>query len=181
MPMRVPMRVAGLLTMAVMAGCATSSAPAVRVDSIEGALPNCQTFAWNPSPGTDAASFTDQRVQGVVMQTLEKKGYTQSPDKPDCRIAYHLTTHQNAQSKPRVGVGMGGGSGGVGGGVGISLPIGNKKKAQSGTFTLDIIDASKNAQVWSGSIDAGFDSAELSDADATAVVEQVLAKYPDRK
>jgi hypothetical protein len=169
----------GLLTLAAMTGCA-ASAPQVRVDSIEGALPNCQTFAWNPSPGTDAASFTDQRVQGIVMQTLEAKGYTQSADKPDCRIAYHLATHENPQSKPRVGVGMGGGSGGVGGGVGISLPIG-KKKAQSGTFTLDVIDASKNAQVWSGSIDAGFESAELSDADARAVVEQVLAKYPDRQ
>lgn len=169
----------GLLTMATMAGCATP-APQVRVDSIEDALPNCQTFAWNPSPGTDAASFTDQRVQGIVMQTLEAKGYTQSADKPDCRITYHLSTHENPQSKPRVGVGMGGGSGGVGGGVGISLPIG-KKKAQSGTFTLDVIDAAKNAQVWSGSIDASFDSTELSDADARAVVEKVLAKYPDRK
>jgi len=169
----------GLLTVAAMAGCATS-APQVRVDSIEGALPNCQTFAWNPSPGTDAASFTDQRVQSIVMQTLEAKGYTQSADKPDCRIAYRLSTHENPQSKPRVGVGMGGGSGGVGGGVGISLPIG-KKKAQAGTFTLDVIDAGKNAQVWSGSIDAGFESAELSDADAKAVVEQVLAKYPDRQ
>lgn len=169
----------GLLPMVVLAGCATS-APQVRVDSIEGALPDCQSFAWNPVPGTDAASFTDQRVQTIVMQTLEAKGYTQSADKPDCRIAYHLSTHENPQSKPRVGVGMGGGSGGVGGGVGISLPIG-KKKAQSGTFTLDVIDAAKNAQVWSGSIDAGFESAELSDADARVVVEQVLAKYPDRK
>ncbi|HMN45478.1 MAG TPA: DUF4136 domain-containing protein [Povalibacter sp.] len=181
MPMRVTANPwTALLTTMVLSGCATSSAPAVRVDSIEGTLPNCQSFAWNPSPGTDAASFTDQRVQGIVMQTLEAKGYTQSADKPDCRIAYHLSTHENPQSKPRVGVGMGGGSGGVGGGVGISLPIG-KKKAQSGTFTLDVIDANKNAQVWSGSIDASFDSAELSDADARAVVEQVLAKYPDRK
>ena len=179
MPMRVSPWIC-LMTVAAMSGCATSAPPQVRVDSIEGALPNCQTFAWNPAPGTDAASFTDQRVQGVVMQTLEAKGYTQSAEKPDCRIAYHLTTHENPQSKPRVGVGMGGGSGGVGGGVGISLPIG-KKKNQSGTFTLDVIDATKNAQVWSGSVDAAFDSAELTDEDAKAVVEQVLAKYPDRR
>ncbi len=179
MPMRVSPWVC-LLTVAAMTGCATSSPPTVRVDSIEGALPNCQTFAWNPAPGSDAASFTDQRVQGAVMRTLESKGYTQSAEKPDCRIAYHLATHENPQSKPRVGVGMGGGSGGVGGGVGISLPIG-QKKAQSGTFTLDVIDASKNAQVWSGAVDAGFDSAEITDQEVTAVVEQILARYPDRK
>jgi hypothetical protein len=171
-----------LLTLATAAvGCTSTPASPVRVDTIEGALPACQTFAWNPAPTGDAASLTDQRVRNIVMQTLESKGYTQSADKADCRIAYRLSTHEVAQPKPRVGVGMGGGSGGVGGGVGISLPIGKKPKAQSGTFTLDVIDASKNAQVWSGSLDAGFDSVELTDEEAKAIVDQVLAKYPDRK
>lgn len=170
----------GLLSVVAMTGCATSTPSKVRVDSIDGDLPNCQSFAWNPAANADAASLTDQRVRNAVMQTLEAKGYTQATDKADCRIAHHLTTQANPQSKPRVGVGMGGGSGGVGGGVGISLPIG-KKKGESGTFTLDVIDASKNAQVWSGSVDAAFDAAELTDEEAKAVVESVLAKYPDRK
>lgn len=163
------------------AGCASTAPSPVRVDSIEGQLPACQTFAWNPAPGGDATSLVDQRVRAVVMQTLESKGYTQAAENADCRIAYNLSTHDVAQPKPRVGVGVGGGSGGVGGGVGIALPIGKKPKAVSGTFTLDVIDSTKNAQVWSGSLDAGFDSAELSEAEAKAVVEQILAKYPDRK
>jgi hypothetical protein len=153
----------------------------VRVDALEGALPACQTFTWNPVPTGDAASLTDQRVRNVVMQTLESKGYAQAAEKGDCRIAYSLRTHEVAQPKPRVGVGMGGGSGGTVGGVGISLPIGKKPKAVSGTFTLDVIDSNKNAQVWSGSVDAGFDSADISDAEAKAVVTEILAKYPDRK
>ncbi len=170
-----------LLIAAMAAGCASTAPAPVRVDAIEGALPACQTFTWNPAPTGDAASLTDQRVRNVVMQTLESKGYTQAVEKGDCRIAYSLRTHEVAQPKPRVGVGMGGGSGGAVGGVGISLPIGKKPKAVNGTFTLDVIDSNKNAQVWSGSIDAGFDSADLSDEDAKAAVEQILAKYPDRK
>lgn len=171
-----PMRLALSIIIIVAAGCASQTST-VRVQTAE-AVPQCQTFAWNPISG-DAASFTDQRVRGEVMQTLQAKGYTESADKPDCRIAYHLSTHEVPKSKPRVGVGMGGGSGGVGGGIGVSLPVG-KKKGQNGTFTLDVIDAAKNAQVWSGSIDAAFASAELSDAEAKAVVKKVLAEFPDR-
>lgn len=170
-------RVLFLAAAMLMAGCATQASK-VRVQAAEAGLPQCQTFAWNQVSG-DAASFTDQRVRSEVMQALQAKGYIESADKPDCRIAYQLSTREIPKPKPSVGVGVGGGSGGVGGGIGVSLPIG-KRKAQSGTFTLDVIDAAKNAQVWSGSIDAEFDSAKLSDADAKAVVEKVLAEFPDR-
>lgn len=170
-------RVLFLTAAMLTAGCATQTST-VRVDAAEGGLPQCRTFAWNPGSG-DAASFTDQRVRTAVMQTLQAKGYSESADKPDCRIAYNLSTREVPKAKPGVGVGVGGGSGGVGGGIGITLPIG-KRKGQSGTFTLDVIDNAKNAQVWSGSIDADFDSAELSDAETKAVVEKVLAKFPNR-
>lgn len=172
------LRIAALaLSALAIAGCATQSSK-VRVNSIEGPLPNCQTFAWNAVSG-DTTSLTDQRVRNQVMLTLQAKGYSESTDKPDCRIAYHFSTSEAPASKPRVGVGMGGGSGGVGGGIGVSLPLGKWKK-QNGTFTLDVIDAAKNAQVWSGSVDASFSSVELSDEDAKAVVEKVLKEYPDR-
>ncbi|HEY5808434.1 MAG TPA: DUF4136 domain-containing protein [Povalibacter sp.] len=160
------------------AGCA-APASKVRVDTVEGQLPTCQTFSWNPAPTGDATSIADQRVRTAVMQTLKAKGYMEVPEKADCRIAYQLNTQQVAPAKPRVGVGMGGGSGGVGGGVGISLPIG-KKKGERGTFTIDVIDSAKNAQVWSGAVDASFQATEISDEEAKAVAEEVLAKYPDR-
>jgi hypothetical protein len=159
---------------------ACASSPEVRVDAVEGALPDCRTFAWNPVPSGDAASLVEQRIRTAAMQALHDKGYTEVNDKADCRIAYQLSSQQIEPSKPRVGVGMGGGSGGLGGGIGISLPIG-KGKAERGTFTLDIIDSAKNAQVWSGSVDAAFDSAEISVKEANELVRGVLAKYPDRK
>jgi hypothetical protein len=159
-------------------GCATSGSN-VRVDTIEGELPKCQTFSWNPAPSGDAASFTEQRVRSAVMARLKAKGYTDASDKADCRIAYQLSSHEIERAKPSVGVGVGGGSRGMGGGIGVSLPIG-KRKGERGTFTLDVIDSAKNAQVWSGSVDAAFDSAELSEAEAQDLVDAVLARYPDR-
>src|SRR6188768_754972 len=86
------------------AGCAAPNS-AVRVDSIEGQLPTCHTFAWNPQPTGDATSITDQRVRNAVMQTLQSKGYTETTDKADCRIAYQVNTQHVPPPKPRVGVG----------------------------------------------------------------------------
>ena len=160
----------------VLAGCAATTHQ-VRVDQTEGGLPACRTFAWHATPG-DVASFSDQRVRTAVMQQLKAKGYQEVEDKPDCRIAYRLTTREIPKAKPGVGVGVGGGSGGVGGGIGVTLPIG-RKSGFVGTFTLDVIDAAKNAQVWSGALDAELEGNEVSDAEAADLAERVLGKYPN--
>jgi uncharacterized protein DUF4136 len=158
-------------------GCAAPAAQ-VRVDKAETDLAVCRSFAWQ-APSEEPASFTDQRVRAAAEATLKSKGYTLVDDKPDCKLSYVLAAQEIAKQKPRVGVGVGGGSGGAGGGIGISLPIGGKK-GQAGTFTLDVIDAGKNAQIWSGSIDATFKAPELTDEEARDAVEKVLGAFPDR-
>jgi Domain of unknown function (DUF4136) len=165
-----------LLVAFLAAGCA-SPASKVRVDKAE-TLPACGSFGWQ-SPSEQPASFTDQRVRDAALAALKTKGYPIVEDKPDCKLSYVLSTQEVAKSKPGVGVGVGGGSGGVGGGIGISLPIG-KKKGESGTFTLDVIDTAKNAQIWSGALDATFEAHELTEAEAREVVERVLAEFPNR-
>jgi hypothetical protein len=152
--------------------------PRVRVDQAE-SLPSCRSFAWHASQG-ETASLSDQRVRAAVMAQLKSKGYQEVTDKADCRIAYHLTTRETPQSKPGVGVGVGGGSGGVGGGIGVSLPIG-RKSGFAGTFGLDVIDNARNAQVWSGSIDAELAAAELSEREAQDLANEVLSAYPNSK
>lgn len=166
------------LALAVLAGCASPPAR-VRVDQAEGGLPACHTFAWHAISG-DAASLSDQRVKTAVLSQLKAKGYEEAAEKPDCRIAYHMTTREIPKAKPSVGVGVGGGSGGLGGGIGVSLPVG-KRPGFTGTFTLDVIDASKNEQVWSGAIDAELANAELTDEEARELAEEVLAAYPDAR
>lgn len=165
--------------LALLCACtAALAASKVRVDKAEGGLPQCQTFSWIATPG-DATSLTEQRVKAEVMKALQDKGYTEVADKPDCRIAYHFAASaEQRKSGPSVGVGAGGGSGGLGGGIGINLPIGRKKTP--GTFTLDVVDASRNAQVWSGSLDTETKSAELSAGEAKSIVAKILDEYPDR-
>lgn len=161
-------------------GCAASS-PAVRVQQADSGVPACRSFEWLPV-SKDAASLNEQRIRAAVMARLQEKGYAQSagPTASDCRITYVMSLSAQEPAKPRVGVGAGGGSRGIGGGIGVSLPIGRKKQ-QSGTVTLDVIDVASNAQVWSGSLDASFAQAELSDDEASAVARKILAEFPDAR
>ena len=162
----------------LLGGCATQSS-AVRVDqAADSDLAKCHSFDWH-SGSSDAASLTDQRVRAAALKELENKGYTLSTDKPDCRIAYVLSTQDRPKPKPSVGVGVGGGSGGARGGIGVSLPIGSHKQ-QVGAFTLDIVDVAKNAQIWSGSVDVGIQAQQISDEEADAAVHTILKMYPDR-
>lgn len=165
----------------LLAGCASMKSQSdVRVDMAETGLPRCQSFTWLPA-AQQPASLTEQRIQREVMAKLKDKGYGETDkDKADCRVTYVLDVHEVPKSKPSVGVGAGGGSGGIGGGIGVSLPIG-KRNQQSGTFTLDVVDAARNAQVWSGSIDAGFAKAEPNEDEVRSVVAKVLDRFPDRK
>ncbi len=166
------------LALAVLAGCAAPGSR-VRVDQVEGGLPACRTFGWQAISG-DATSLSDQRVRAAVLTQLEAKGYQQAAENPECRIAYHMTTREIPKPKPSVGVGVGGGSRGMGGGIGVSLPIG-RRPGFTGTFTLDVIDAAKNAQVWSGSVDAELENADLTDDEAQRLAQEVLAQFPDAK
>jgi hypothetical protein len=159
-----------------LSGCATQG-PAVRVDKADTDLAKCQTFDWHQG-SADAASLTDQRVRAAALKQLEDKGYTLSTDKPDCRIAYALSTQKREKPKPRIGVGVGGGSGGVSGGIGVGVPIGGHKE-QVGTFTLDIVEVAQNAQIWSGSVDVGIQAQQISDEEADEAVRVILEKFPD--
>jgi hypothetical protein len=180
--MKTPLSIGALLAgVTLLAGCASLQPRSpVRVEMAESGLPNCQSFTWIPA-AQQPASFTEQRVQREVMAKLKEKGYSEADkEKADCRVTYVLDIHEVPRSKPSVGVGAGGGSGGIGGGIGVSLPIG-KRDQQAGTFTIDVVDAAKNAQVWSGSLDASFAKAELNEDEVREVVAEVLEQFPARK
>lgn len=156
--------------------CTTSSSN-VRVDKADVDLAQCRKFDWLAAE-KEATSLTDQRVRAAALAELERKGYTLASESPDCQITYTLTSYERPEAKPRVGAGVGGGSGGIGGGIGISLPVG-RRDSHGGTLTVDVVDAKKKAQIWSGSIDATFGAAELTDEEAQELVAMILEQFPN--
>jgi hypothetical protein len=161
----------------VLAACTTTSSN-VRVDKADVDLAKCQTFHWHATQ-KEATSLTDQRVRTAALAELERKGYTLAEEAPDCRITYAFSSYERPEAKPRVGAGVGGGSGGIGGGIGISLPVG-RRNSHGGTLTVDIIDANKKAQIWSGSMDASFNAEELTQEEAQEFVATILDEFPNR-
>ncbi len=155
--------------------CSTNK---VRVDSARDTPIACKSFDWLRA-GSGVESFTEQRVREAALRELTRKGYQQSSEQPDCKVSFDFAAHESSGGKPRVGVGVGGGSGGLGGGVGISLPIPGGKR-RSGEFSLNVIDAKKNAEIWRGSTEAATRDAELTAGEAAELVEKVLAKFPSR-
>lgn len=174
--MRLHRNALSIVLASVLTACST---PPVRVDQAAAAVERCKSFAWLRE-SQEAESLTEQRVRAAVLEQLQKKGYSVSQSAPDCRVTYALNTHERPRSKPRVGVGVGGGSGGMGGGIGVSLPVG-KRDRYDGEFSINVIDAAKNAEIWHGSIEAAFGSEEITPKEASEVVSQVLAKLPDAR
>lgn len=175
--MLVPFRnlsVALLISLGI-AACSTSK---VRVDSARETPITCKTFDWLRA-GNGVESLSEQRVREAVFRDLATKGYTQTSEHPDCKVSFEFAARETSGGKPRVGVGVGGGSGGLGGGIGISLPVpGGRHRA--GEFALNVIDAKKNAEIWRGSTEAATRSRELTQAEATELVEKILAKFPPK-
>lgn len=165
------------ITVFALGACTTTSSK-VRVDKADVDPSMCQTFDWLAAE-KEATSLTDQRVRAAALAELERKGYTIAKDGPDCRVTYALSSYERPEAKPRVGAGVGGGSGGIGGGIGISLPVG-RGDSHAGTLTVDVIDAKKKAQIWSGSLDASFEAAELTPEEAQELVAKILAEFPNR-
>lgn len=170
-------RFVGIALLVCVASC--SSGPKVRVDRDSHTdFASYKTFSWqDPSENHRTSTLVGERVKGAIVGALQSKGYKLT-DSPDFRVSYVLNVYERPkQSGVRLGVGAGGSSGNVGGGVGLSIPLG-KRTEIAGTMTIDIIDAKRNAQVWTGSYDTIVSNLDITDADASNLVATILAKYP---
>lgn len=172
--MRFPLLPCLLFPVLFLAGCA--SAPRLSVEQAPEPIA-CSRFAWF-MPADQPETFVDRRMRTEVMEVLAAKGYTVDDPEPDCLVAYRLVTDTRYRPGPSVGIGMGGGSGRVGGGVGVNVPVGESSRA-SGRLSLDVIDAARNAQVWSGTLDKAARSAEPTAEEIRMAVAEILAAFPD--
>lgn len=132
----------------------------------------------DPSENKKTSTLVGDRIKSAIVGALQSKGYRQSDATADVRVSYMLNVYERPkQSGMRLGVGAGGGSGNVGGGVGLSIPLG-KRTEIAGAMTIDIIDAKRNAQVWTGSYETIVSNLDITDTDANNLVAVILAKYP---
>jgi len=188
------------LVVATLLLAACASPPKVRVDKDSSTnFASYKTFGWlaiqkappaapepKPIPGKEAAAaapevntLADSRVRNAVLTALQAKGYVLNETNPDFRVSYSLNVYEKQKdSGMRIGLGAGGGGGHMAGGVGVSIPVGATKNMM-GTMTIDIVDAARNAQVWTGSYEQKVEPAGVSDETANKIVSTILARFPN--
>jgi Domain of unknown function (DUF4136) len=172
---------------------ACASPPKVRVDKDSSTdFAAYKNFAWlgaqvppPPVPGQPAGpaplelnSITENRMRAAVLTALQAKGYALNEASPDFRVSYVFNAYaRKKDSGMRIGLGAGGGGGHMAGGVGLSIPVG-KTQETMGAMTIDIIDAARNAQVWTGTYEQKVKEAGMSDEEATKLVATILSRFP---
>ena len=172
-----------LIAITLLVGCATQPPQPQSMRDPAANFTAYRTFGWAPVPapaGTDAPlALLDKNIREAITAEMKRKGYTESPDNPDLKVAYETAKADKIENNPvRVGVGVGGWGGNVGGSVGVSSP--SVRNFTEGTLVIHAIDAAKNAEVWQGSVSGKLTKGS---ADASAVryaVSTAMRDFPSR-
>ena len=174
---------AGLLTIAVIAGCSSISVNTDYDPSIN--FSNYKTYAWikqdvnvsgNAQQAVAQNSLTGRRIMNAVDGELAKRGYTMS-DNPDLLVVYH-TGVQDKVAVTDWGYGYGAYGWGMGGGVDVY-------NYQEGTLIVDLVDATSKQLSWRGTAQGVLSdsnpSPEQMQEKINNVVGRMFEKYPPKK
>jgi hypothetical protein len=163
-----------LVSLALAAGCAAP--PRLHVDTADEPV-TCTSFGWLEK--SQWASITEQRLRAEVMQVLAGKGYATDGEAPDCQVSGIIFTGARPGSPVSIGVGAGRWGGNTGGSVGVSMPMGGGSRTV-GNLAIDVIDIGLAAEVWRGTLENAFPTAEPTSEQISGAVVQVLAEFPRR-
>lgn len=136
-----------------------------------------ETYTFYPSVSSGLSELDDKRVLRLTDSLLQQKGFRKS-ETPQLYINFYA---QERPSTSRSTIGIGIGSGGRRGGVGVSggIPIGGNAIEQ--TFTLDVIDVTKDDLVWQGVLTQNYSekaTPEQKDQHYSKVLTAILKKFP---
>ena len=142
-----------------------------------------QTFGWAPSPGVNGADqplmMLDQNIRGAIAAEMRRRGYSESAENPDLRLAYETTRAEKVESNPvRVGIGVGSWGGSVGGSVNVGSP--SVRSDREGTLVIHAIDAARSAEVWQGRIATRLTQGSTEAAAVTTAVQAAMRDFPTR-
>ena len=142
-----------------------------------------RTFGWAPAPTVDGADqplrLLDQDIRRAIAAEMRRRGYTESAENPDLRMAYDTASAEKVESNPvRVGVGVGSWGGNVGGSVSVGSP--SLRNYREGTLVIHAIDAQRNAEVWQGRISSRLGKGSTEPAAVAAAVAAAMRDFPAR-
>jgi len=172
-----------LLATALAAGCASAPPQPESMRDPGADFSAFRTFYWAPAPGVSNADapllMLDRNIRDAIGAEMRRRGYVESAESPDLRIAYDTASQEKIESNPvRVGIGMGSWGGNVGGSVNVGSP--SVRNYKEGTLVIHAIDAGRNAEVWQGRVSGRIGKGSLEPAAVTAAVSTAMRDFPAR-
>jgi hypothetical protein len=172
-----------LLACVMLTGCAAAPPQPESMRDPTANFASYRTFGWAPAPGvagTDAPlQLLDRNIRESIAAEMRRKGYQESAESPDLRIAYETTSAEKIESQPvRVGVGVGSWGGNVGGSVSVGSP--SVRNYKEGTLVIRAIDSARNAEVWQGRIASRLSNGSTEPAAIASAVGTAMRDFPAR-
>jgi len=176
----------GLWTTAVLALAvgACQTLPRIRTEMAPDAdMTRYRTYDYFEKPSTDRRGYqtiTTRNIEDAIDREMSQRGLVRSSSNPDLKINFHIAKRDKVESRPGPSVGVGYGWGWRSR-FGYDFMYGRDvETVTEGTLTVDLVDRSKNALVWSGSASRTLDSKVL-DQPRKAIdqaVKLIFDKYP---
>ena len=165
-------RLLGFNVLLVMVGCAWTQMTVDYDPQFD--FTKLKTYDWIPNPVvTASAELVEKHLKTAMNAELEKKGYSQSADKPDFYIALHASKEDKVDVSSW-GYGYGYGWYGYGGGVDVY-------QYEEGTAVFDFVDGEKKDLIWRGVVKVEIDrkaSFEKRQKRIKEIVEKMLKDFP---
>jgi hypothetical protein len=170
-----------VLTLALLAaGCASAPTAPVSMRDPAANFADFKTYGWATAPTADQPlGLHDQTIRAAIATELQRRGYVESADRPDLRIAFQTASTQKIENNPvRIGLGMGSWGGNVGGSVNVGSS--SVRSYQEGTLVIHAVDAARNAEVWQGSVSSKLGKGGAEPASLSQAVARAMKDFPAR-
>jgi hypothetical protein len=140
-----------------------------------------KTYGWSPAAATSEQpqGLFDRNIRTAISAELQRRGYVESTDRPDLRITYETASAQKVKNNPvRIGVGIGSWGGNAGGSVSMGSP--SVQSYEEGSLVIHAIDATRNAEVWQGSVAGQMKKGSVSATAINQAVTKAMKDFPPR-
>lgn len=173
-----------LLAGLIAAGCASAPPQPESMRDPTADFASFATFGWAPNPAADGADqplrILDQNIRAAIASEMQRRGYAQSDESPDLRIAYETASATKVENSPvRVGVGVGSWGGNFGSSANVSSA--SVRNYQEGTLVIHAIDVARNTEVWQGRVAGRLSKGSLEPAAVTTAVQAAMRDFPARQ
>ncbi len=171
------------LALGLAAGCASAPPEPESMRDPGADFSAYRTYGWAPAPGVDTADaplmLLDRNIRAAIAAELQRRGYVESKESPDLRIAWETASAEKVESNPvRVGIGVGSWGGSFGGSVNVGSP--SVRNYREGTLVIHAIDAGRNAEVWQGRVSGRISKGSVEPAAVNTAVSTAMRDFPAR-